>query len=77
MDGTVGVGGGFGVVRDHQDGLAEALVKVAQQVQDDIGVLAVEIARRLVGEQNSRAVDDGASDGDTLLFAPRERARGL
>ena len=30
LDGAVGVGGGLGVVGDHEDGLAETLVEVAK-----------------------------------------------
>ena len=31
------VGGGFGIVRDHDDGLAEILIKLAEQAEDSFG----------------------------------------
>src|SRR5579859_5161207 len=66
---TVEVGGGLGVVGDHDDGLAEVFVQAAQHFEDDFGILGVEVAGGLVSEQDFRFVDDGASDSDALLFA--------
>src|SRR5689334_16180074 len=37
--------------------------------------MRVQVARRLVREQHGRSRDEGAGDGDTLLFATRELAR--
>ena len=67
------VGGGFGVVGDHQDGLAEALVQVAQNLQHGFRILGVQVAGGLVGQQDGRVVHDGAGDGDALLLAAGER----
>ena len=74
LDGAVCVGGGFGVVGDHEDGLAEALVEVAEEIEDDVGIFGVEIAGGLVGEEDGGTVDDGAGDGDALLLATGECA---
>src|ERR1043165_6542371 len=63
LDDAAAHGGGLRVVRDHDDGLVEAVVHLLKHVQDDGRVLAVEVARRLVGE------DDGARQGDALLLA--------
>ena len=69
-------GRGFGIVRDHQDRLSQPPIQVAQQVQHGFRVLAVQIAGRLVGQQNRRMIDDGPRDRDPLLLAAGER-RGL
>src|SRR5690242_8567595 len=57
-----------GVVRDHADGRA-IVVKLAEEVHDRLAVLRVEVARRLVGEEDERIADEGAGDGDALLLA--------
>ena len=36
VNGLVGEGGGFRVVRDHEDGLAEALIEIAQYFQNSL-----------------------------------------
>src|SRR5579863_8476688 len=71
MNDTVEVGGGLGVVGDHDNGLAEVFVQTAQHFEDDFGIFGVEVAGRLVSKQNFWLVDDGASDGHALLFAAR------
>ena len=43
--------------------------------EDLVGGGAVEIAGRLVAEQQRRIGDDGAGDGDALLLAARHLAR--
>jgi hypothetical protein len=40
-----------------------------QQVEDPGGGLRVQVAGRLVGQQQVRGVDQGPGDGDPLLFA--------
>jgi len=42
-----------------------------------VATLAVEIAGRLVGEQDQRVGDDGAGDGDALLLAAGKLGRGM
>jgi hypothetical protein len=64
-----------GVVRHHHDGLAVLAVERLQQVEDLVAGLAVEVARRLVAEQQRRVGDDGARDADALLLAARELPR--
>ena len=71
----VGALGGVRVVRDHHDRLAVLAVERLQQVEDFVARLAIEIARRLVAEQQRRVGDDGARDADALLLAARELAR--
>ena len=42
---------------------------------DFVGALAVQVAGRLVAEQESRVGDDGAGNGDALLLSAGELAR--
>ena len=63
------------IVRDHDDGLAVLAVERLQQVEDLVAGLAVEVAGRLVAEQQRRVGDDGARDADALLLAAGELPR--
>ena len=56
---------------NHQDGLTEFLIELFERGQHEFGVCGIEIAGRLVRQQNARVIDDGAGDGDALLFAAR------
>jgi hypothetical protein len=51
----------FGIARDS-----------LKDVEDALGIVGVEIARGLVGEEKARFVGQGARDGDALLFASGE-----
>ena len=57
------------------DGLAVALVERREEVEDLAGRLAVEVAGRLVAEEERRVVDDRARDADALLLAAGELRR--
>ena len=72
MEDAVGDLGGFGVVGDHQDGLVELAAGGAEHLEDGVGVLGVEVAGGLVGEDDGGAGDEGAGDGDALLLAAGE-----
>ena len=48
------------------------LLELLKDVHDLDGCAGVEVAGRLVGEQDRRAVEQGARDSDTLLLAPPE-----
>src|SRR5439155_1434644 len=57
----------------HQDhGQMPLLVEAPQQVEDRLPRLRVEVARRLVGQEEPRLGHEGARDGDALLLAARE-----
>ena len=64
--------GGAPVVRHHDDRLAELDVQPVHQAEDVLGRLAVEVARRLVGDDQRRVGDDRARDRDALLLAARK-----
>src|SRR5690606_40346945 len=63
------------IVRDHDDRLALLFVQRLQQLEDLIARLAVQVAGRLVAQQDRRVGDDGARDADTLLLAAGQLAR--
>ena len=75
--GAVGVRRGDGVVGDHDDRLAELAHGGAHERQDLGARAGVEVAGRLVGEDDLRPAGEGAGDGDALLLAARELRRAV
>src|SRR5688572_30577063 len=63
---------GFRVVRHHHDGLAVLAVEHLQKPQDLVRRLAVEVAGRLVADQDGRVRDQRARDCDALFLAAGE-----
>ncbi len=72
-DAAAGERGHFGVVGDHDDGVAFA-VEAAEEIDDDALVGGVEVSGGLVGEQDGRVIDEGAGDADALLLSAGELA---
>ncbi len=60
------------VVRHHDDRLAHLGVQAPQQGEDFPRALAVEVAGRLVGDDDRGVGDEGARDGHALLLAAGE-----
>ena len=60
------------VVCDHDDGLSERPMKVADEIVNLPTGLAVKVARRLVEEQDARLIDKGATQGHTLTLSAGE-----
>jgi len=58
-------------VRDH-DGWCDLGVKIAEELEDDLLIGGVQVAGGLIGEDDFRIIDQGAGDGDALLFAAGE-----
>src|SRR5262245_28394972 len=75
LDLAVRVVGIARVVRDHADGRAFA-VQLAQEVHDRLAVPRVEVAGRLVGEQDRGPPRERAGDRHALLLAAGE-LRGM
>ncbi len=73
---AMSVGGGFGIVRDHDDGLAEILIELAEQAEDSFRTLGIEVAGGFIGQYDFWFADDGASQSYALLFAAG-KFRGL
>lgn len=59
---------------DHDDGVAEGM-DVAEFFHDDVRRARIEVAGGLVGENERRAGDQRAGDGDALLLAAGELPR--
>src|SRR5581483_4342371 len=66
--------GGVAAVRRHQDRLPAARDR-SQEREHACAGLRVEVARRLVGEHDRRAMDDRARDGGALQLAAGELRR--
>ena len=71
---ALGVGGGDGVMGDHDDRLTELVHRGAHERQDLGARAGVEVAGGLVAEDDLGAAGQGAGHGDTLLLATRELA---
>ena len=69
---AVGVGRGARVVGHEDDGLAALVAGPPQRVEELVAGRVVEVAGRLVGEQERRPGDERAGDGDALLLAGRQ-----
>ena len=67
--------GGVRIVGHHDDRLAVLAIERLQQVEDLVAGLAIEVAGRLVAEQQRRVGDDGARNADALLLSAGELPR--
>ena len=69
------LGGDPLVVGGDEGGAAFVANEAEEFGEDDVGGALVEIAGRLVGEDQGRPVGERPRDGDPLLLAPRKLAR--
>src|SRR5437762_5476543 len=67
--------GDVGLVRHQHDRDAALYVQLLKNAHDLDAGLRIEVAGRLVGEQQRRAVHRRAGDGDALLLTTRELVR--
>src|SRR5581483_4660165 len=72
---AVGDRGGAGVVADEDRRRADFARELADQRVDLRRVRCIELAGRLVGDEEARGVCERGADGDALLLAARELAR--
>ena len=63
------------VVGDQEEGLAVLSVELAEEREDLGRPLGVQVAGRLVGEDERRAVDERTGDRHPLLLAARQLGR--
>ena len=68
----VGVGRGLRVVGDEDDGLVALDARSPERVEDLGAGRVVEVAGRLVGEEERRPGDERPGDRDPLLLAGRQ-----
>ena len=71
---SIGVGGDVGFVGDDDDGDALLAIEPHQRFHDFVRGAGIEIAGRLVGEQQTGRVDQRPRDRHPLLLAARELA---
>ena len=69
VDAAVGQGGEVVVVGDGDHCGAVVAGQAGEDVEHRLGVLRVQVAGRLVGQDHARAVGQGAGDGDALALA--------
>src|SRR6267154_4431001 len=69
MDDPVANFGRLRIMSDHQNGLAELLIGVAQHLKHDFRVLGVQVTGGFVGQDQCRPVDDGTRQGNALRFS--------
>src|SRR5687768_9664660 len=62
-------------MRGHDYGWSEGNVNFAYQLEDAQSGDRVEVARRLIREQQRRAMNDGPADRDALHLAARQLVR--
>ena len=62
----------FGTVGDYDQNVVLLLMQVDKQLADALGILAIEVAGRFIGEQQRRLLDQGAGHGDALPLAAGE-----
>src|SRR5689334_11809413 len=72
----MGPAGELEVVRDVENRLA-LLVQPLQQLEHLLGRARIEVARRLVPDDELRVARERAGDRDTLLLAPGELGREM
>lgn len=66
--------GGARVVRHQQDGFLERPLQLIKQTHDFFGGAGIQIAGRLVGDDQGWVGDDGAGNADALLLPAGELA---
>ena len=67
----------FRVVRDHDDRFASVLAERLQCAEHFLRAARIEIAGRLVGDDERRVGDERAGDGDTLFLSAGQLARQM
>src|SRR5205823_14807488 len=72
---AVGERGRVRVVRDHHGRLAELVDRGAQEAQDFVTGVRVEVAGRLVGEEHTRPREKRPGDGYALLLSAGQLGR--
>ena len=60
------------IVGDDDQGATALLLLLAQEGEDLVAPLVIEVARRLIGKQHRRVFDQGPRDGHALLLSAGE-----
>ena len=72
MEESVAAVGEVGVVGDDDEGAAVLTDEVEEEIDDGGATVRVQVAGGFVGEDDAGIIDEGAGDGDALLFAAAE-----
>src|SRR5664279_3082374 len=65
------------VMRNHQHRLPKFLVRLPQHVENDVGVLRVEVAGWLIRQHDRGAIDECPRQGYPLLFSATQLGRAV
>ena len=77
MNGPVPVGGRFGIVRNHQNGLAEPRVQIAQYFEHGARGGRIQVPGGFIRQKNRGVIHNRARNRHSLLFATREFTRPM
>ena len=77
LDPARGAGGDAHIVRHEHERHVPFAVQLLEQVEDHSGILAVEVAGRLIGEQDRWTIGQAACDGHALALPSREFRRKM
>ena len=69
------MGGKVGVVGDDDEGLAEFVTQIEEELVKALLIRRVKAPRWFVGEDDRRRIDEGAGYGDTLALTTRQLGR--
>ncbi len=69
---TLGPLGNFGIVADQDQGRTAPRVNGREKIENLLGILSVQLASRLVGQEQPRIVGQGPRNGYPLLLATRK-----
>src|SRR5206468_6522191 len=72
---AVGLARQIVIVGGDDEGQAPLRLQPEEKIPDHLARLGIEVARRLVGQDDSRLGNQCAGDGHALLLAPRQLAR--
>ena len=75
LDDPLAGSGCFGIVCNHYDRLIETIIQLAKHLQNQFGILRIEISGWFVGQDNCRAIHHGPGQSDPLLLSPRQLQR--
>ena len=68
----IGEVGNILIMGRHNEGLPGVAAQLQQQFQNYFAGTFIQVARRLVRQEQDRVMDEGAGDSDALLLAPTE-----
>ena len=66
---SIGVGRQFVIVSHDDEGCPTRAVQLTEERKQGIAGMGIEVACRLIGQDEIRLLHQGARDGDPLLFA--------